>query len=345
MDIIAAYREVGTYRGAAATCGTTPKTVKRVIDRQEAGDARPARKSRPATTSRSGSWWRAGWPRATGRSRPSACCRLRARPGCVGPDRNLRRLVADARAAWRRDHHRGRRPAVWSPGEHLVIDCGMQAGLHVCCAVLAWSRWRFVRFAAPRAVHHDAGNAGGVLRAARRCPEGGARRPDGLFEGWVVANTVVPTPDYVRFASHYRFRPDWCEAADPESKGIVENLVGYAKSDLLVPLLTEAAAVEPVSASTANAAAQSWCVEVNAAVHSEICAIPSQRLTHEATFARVVAVAEPADRPGAGAAQGRPPVVRQVRLGPVLGADEADREQRAGRLRRRSAEGDRPVYW
>ena len=36
MDIISAYREVGTYRGAAAISGTTPKTVKRVIDRHEA---------------------------------------------------------------------------------------------------------------------------------------------------------------------------------------------------------------------------------------------------------------------------------------------------------------------
>ena len=37
MDIISAYREVGTYRGAAAITGTTPETVKRVIDRHEAG--------------------------------------------------------------------------------------------------------------------------------------------------------------------------------------------------------------------------------------------------------------------------------------------------------------------
>ena len=29
----------------------------------------------------------------------------------------------------------------------------------------------------------------------------------------------------------YGFRPDFCEAADPESKGIVEHLTGYAKSD------------------------------------------------------------------------------------------------------------------
>ena len=41
MDIISAYREAGTYRGAAAISGTTPKTVRRVIARQEAGGGTP----------------------------------------------------------------------------------------------------------------------------------------------------------------------------------------------------------------------------------------------------------------------------------------------------------------
>jgi len=39
MDIISAYHEVGTYRGAADICGTTHKTVRRVMERAEAGDA------------------------------------------------------------------------------------------------------------------------------------------------------------------------------------------------------------------------------------------------------------------------------------------------------------------
>ena len=46
MDIIAAYREVGTYRGAAAMCGTTHKTVKRVVERAQSGGTRPERKPR-----------------------------------------------------------------------------------------------------------------------------------------------------------------------------------------------------------------------------------------------------------------------------------------------------------
>ncbi len=57
----------------------------------------------------------------------------------------------------------------------------------------------------------------------------------GCLKGDTVAGLVVPTPAYVRFATHYGFRPDFCEGADPESKGLVENLVGYVKSDLMIP--------------------------------------------------------------------------------------------------------------
>ena len=80
----------------------------------------------------------------------------------------------------------------------------------------------------------------------------------------------------MRFAAHYRFRPDFCNAADPESKGIVENLVGYAKRDLMIPAQPQ---VSDLAA--ANKAAAAWCDEVNAAQHSEICAVPAERLEQE----------------------------------------------------------------
>ncbi len=112
----------------------------------------------------------------------------------------------------------------------------------------------------------------------------------GCLKGGVVANVVVPTPDYVRFAAHYGFRPDFCHAEDPESKGIVENLVGYAKTDLVVPQLIGNGPVgwRP---DAANAAASEWCAEVNAAQHSEICAIPAERLAQERRAAAAAAVA------------------------------------------------------
>jgi hypothetical protein len=91
----------------------------------------------------------------------------------------------------------------------------------------------------------------------------------------VVANVVVPHPDYVRLATHYGFRPDFCEAADPESKGIVEHLVGYAKRDLLVPQAPF------TGLAVANDAARAWCAEVNRQRHSEIAAVPAERLAAE----------------------------------------------------------------
>lgn len=45
----------------------------------------------------------------------------------------------------------------------------------------------------------------------------------GCLKGGVVANVVVPAPGYLAFAGHDRFRPDFCEAAAPESKGMVGN--------------------------------------------------------------------------------------------------------------------------
>ena len=102
------------------------------------------------------------------------------------------------------------------------------------------------------------------------------------LKGAVVANVVVPTPDYVRMATHYGFRPDFCHAADPESKGVVEHLVGYAQRDLVVPLLTDAdLSGRPVDLAAANAAAKAWCIEVNTRVHTEIDAVPAQRLREE----------------------------------------------------------------
>jgi len=44
LDIVTAYREVGTYRGAAEMCGVTHKTVKRVVERAEVAEQRTARR-------------------------------------------------------------------------------------------------------------------------------------------------------------------------------------------------------------------------------------------------------------------------------------------------------------
>jgi transposase len=280
MDIISAYREVGSYRGAAAISGTTPKTVRRVIARHEWGGAPPARVPRGHNYDAVVDLVAERVERSKGRITAKRLLPAARAAGYEGSARNFRRLVSARKTLRRSDNHRGRRPAVWSPGEHLVIDWGVLGGLHVFCAVLAWCRVRFVRFA-------DNERADTTLALLAECFDHLGGVPGvvladrmGCLKGGVVANRVVPTAQYVRFASHYGFRPDFCEAADPESKGIVENLVGYAKTDLMIPGVDGSG--DPFTdLGAANTAAATWCVEVNAVMHSEICAVPAERLIIE----------------------------------------------------------------
>jgi len=272
MDINAAYREVGTYRGAADICGTTPKTVKRAVLAEQTVAAGAVSHNydsvRDIVVERVA--------KTHGRISAKRLLRLATAAGYCGSARNFRRLVADAKTAWRANHHRGRRPGVWAPGDMLVIDWGEIGPLFVFCAVLAWSRWRFVFFA-------DNLRAGTTLGALAACFEelGGVPKTVlsdrmGCLKGGTVAGVVVPTADYVRFATHNGFRPDFCEGADPESKGLVENLVGYVKSDLMIP-----AELSITDLAAANAAGVVWCMEVNAAMHSQIAAVPAERLVAE----------------------------------------------------------------
>ncbi len=275
MDIISACREAGTYRGAAVISGTTPKTVKRVIARHEAGGGAPLPVPRERNYDVVAVLVAERVARTAGRISAKRLLPAALAAGYAGSPRNFRRLAASARQAWRAEHHRPRRPAVWSPGEHLVIGWGAEGGLHVFCAVLAWSRFRFVRFASDERAETTLAMLAECFEVLGGVPGMVLADRMGCLKGGVVANVVVPAPQYLRFAAHYGFRPDFCEAHDPESKGIVENLVGYAKRDLMVPQVP----FEDLAAANARAAA--WCAEVNGVMHSEICAVPAERLVIE----------------------------------------------------------------
>jgi transposase len=275
MDVIAAYQQVGSYRGAAQICGTTHRTVKRIVAAQLAGGQSPGCVPRVHNYDEVVGLVARRVKETSGRISAKRLLPAARAAGYGGSARNFRRLVAAQKALWRNEHHRGRRPAVWSPGEHLVIDWGVLGGVHVFCAVLAWSRVRFVRFAADETAATTLAMLAECFEVLGGVPAVVLADRMGCLKGGVVANVVVPTADYVRFAAHYGFRPDFCEASDPESKGIVENLVGYAKRDLMVPQ-------QPFDdLSAGNVAAAGWCVEVNGVVHSEISAVPTERLATE----------------------------------------------------------------
>jgi hypothetical protein len=131
LNMIDAFHELGSYRAAARLCGTTHKTVKKVVERQQAGGPwarRPRLTSRNTDRVMSVIWERVR--RTDGRmsaKRPTPVARA---AGYKGSARNLRRAVAKVKAEWRLKR-RIFRPWVPSPGQHLVADwTKIAVGLH-----------------------------------------------------------------------------------------------------------------------------------------------------------------------------------------------------------------------
>ena len=206
MDMHAAYREVGTYRGAAEICGTTPKTVKRIGRGRRAAEEAGRTRSAPQLRRRARPGGRAGRPDQGPDHRRSGCCRWPKAAGYerFGPElppaggRGEDRMAAEQPP--------GSPPGVWAPGEVLVDRLGGDR-----------APARVLRGARPGAgagscvslttgAGDDAGGAGGVLRALGGVPKIVLADRMGCLKGGVVAKLVIPTPDYVRFATHYGFR-------------------------------------------------------------------------------------------------------------------------------------------
>ena len=132
LNVINAYREVGTYRGAAEMCGVDPKTVKRIIT---SDGVRAERASEPANYE---------LVRALVAAKvDSTKCKITAKrllpaavaAGYEGSDRNFRRLVAQEKKAWRGRGLRsgsavlrsGRRVSTWSSTGACSVGCTCSA--------------------------------------------------------------------------------------------------------------------------------------------------------------------------------------------------------------------------
>ena len=78
----------------------------------------------------------------------------------------------------------------------------------------------------------------------------------------------------MRLAAHYRFSPRTTERSDPESKGKIEVVVRFTKSDL-IPYEGFGSLDE------ANQAGSEWCERVNGEIHYETRTRPAERLELE----------------------------------------------------------------
>jgi len=76
------------------------------------------------------------------------------------------------------------------------------------------------------------------------------------------------------FFSYYGFIPRLCRPYRPQTKGKIENSVGFVKRDLLL-------GSEFCSFSDLNLQAQNWLARVNSAIHSTTNEVPLERLKEE----------------------------------------------------------------
>ncbi len=197
-----------------------------------------------------------------------------------GSERTVRRYVSSIRPHSQREY----RPIESLPGEQAQVDWG-QAGyimvdgvrkpLYVFSLVLAYSRIRFVRFTISQDMLNFLECHREALQYIGGVPE------EILYDNCktVVSNrvgTVIAfNPDLFRFAHRYGFYARACWTSDPESKGKVENSIGYVKRDFYY-------ARDFDDLDDINAKALAWCDQVaNEKQHGSTGEIPSARLADE----------------------------------------------------------------
>ena len=117
MNILSAYREVGSYRAAADICGTTHKTVKRAVLAEAAKQA-PAVEVVAHNYDDVRDLVAERVDKTRGRITAKRLLPVAVAAGYDGSDRNFRRLVAAEKRKWRQSNHRGRRARGVVTGRH-----------------------------------------------------------------------------------------------------------------------------------------------------------------------------------------------------------------------------------
>ncbi len=198
-----------------------------------------------------------------------------------GSERTVRRYVSRLRP---RGSQRQHRPIETLPGEEAQVDWG-HAGyiqidgkrkpLYVFSLVLSYSRIRYVRFTTSQDMLTFLDCHQRSLQYIGGVPERILYDNCKTVVSDRVGSVIAFNQDLLRFATRYCFKPQACWIYDPESKGKVENSIGYVKRDFFY-------AREITDLKTLNDQALAWCDQVaNEKTHSSIREIPSARLAEE----------------------------------------------------------------
>lgn len=153
LAVVNLYEELGSYRAVAAVVGCDHKTVKAWLERTSQGVGVAGVVRRRATDPFL-HLIRERLEMTHGRVRGKRLLKVLRAAGYRASLRTLQRALRIEKRRWQERQRRVYRPWVSAPGDFLIVDWGEvgtvataagQRRLYCFCAVLGWSRWRYVR--------------------------------------------------------------------------------------------------------------------------------------------------------------------------------------------------------
>lgn len=238
MEVLEAFDLTNCYRTAAELTGVDHHTVAGLVASRAAGTlgaAPPPRSSVCDTFAGKIEEW---VDKSSGKIRADVVHDRLVAMGYSGSPRTTRRVVAHAKAAWKRKTHRIYKPWITEPGHWLQWDYGdgpVIGGVSTIlfCAWLAWSRFRVIIPLADRSWPSVVAGLDQTFRIIGGAPTYLLTDNEKTVTDCHIAGIPVRNRGAVDLSRYYGVTIATCVPYDPESKGGSERTVGIAKADLV----------------------------------------------------------------------------------------------------------------
>ncbi|MCX4671164.1 hypothetical protein OG453_31520 [Streptomyces sp. NBC_01381] len=282
--ILEAYDLTRCAFSAARLAGCDPKTVKKYVDRRQAGLAPGQAARRPRVTDPFLPKIEELVDHSKGRIRADVVHQRLVAMGFTGTERTTRRAVTEVKAAWKDGHWRHHRPWVPEPGMWLQADWGQGPTVagrrtQLFCAWLSWSRFRVLLPAWDRTPGTWVSCLDTTLRRIGGVPTYVLTGASGTVTVDRALGNALHDPQLVAAGTHYGCTVAACEAFSPQAPGGVEEIVRITEADLVpttAPLRGEYGSLAELTA-----ACDAWCEQANTRAHRAAEAPPVSRLVAE----------------------------------------------------------------
>jgi transposase len=334
MEVLEVYDLTKSYRDTGVLCGVDHHTVARVVAARALGVvvAEPVVGSKVAGAfvDKITEWVE----RSGGRVRGDVVHEKLVAMGYRGSERTTRRVVAAAKAGYRREHHRVYKPWITEPGAWLQYDFGQgpvidETEVVLFCAWLAWSRFRVILPLGDKSLPSVITALDRTFRLTGGAPTYVLTDNERTVTDRHIAGIAVRNRTAVDLSRYYGVTIATCVPYDPESKGGSESSVKLAKADL-VP--TDYNLLEGYrSFAGLEAACRALTAELNSRPHSVTRRAPEETLEVERGHLHAIPLYHRVRR----VSQCRLVVRGQLSGRPLLGAGPALRHPGVGACRRR----------